>query len=150
MDSVCSNPFHINCKNTIDYRDLTEYEKEKYGKELIQNFISKIDTKEYDSLSFDHHGMFFKKVLKGVYYVNCIEMMLKTYTSYYVNREIVDKSFDFTDMQEPRQMTHDDMVAIKKIYKDWWKKNKHKSILQLQKEHGRNVNPLTGTNYKLN
>jgi hypothetical protein len=42
----------------------------------------------------------------------------------------------------------DDLVKVRRVYSDWWDRNKDKSIEQLRDDWKNGVRPLTGTDYK--
>jgi len=47
-----------------------------------------------------------------------------------------------------KALKYEDMILIKKIYFQWWQKNKSKSIEQLRKDWKENNRPLKNTKYK--
>jgi hypothetical protein len=68
-------------------------------------------------------------------------------------------SFLLFDKKEDKMLTEynddgtctvsiDDLVKVRRVYSDWWDRNKDKSIEQLRDDWKNGVRPLTGTDYK--
>ncbi len=152
---VCSNTFRIDAKNPIDYLALTQNEINRYGKVLIDSFIKKIDVDEKGFIPFCTPGMWvwrekgeYDDMWKGCNYAFLIENILDSGWFNNVNRGIIIKrSIKYYEVDLPK-LTLVDMEKIKAIYTRWWKKNKHKTIIQLQKEYKKKGSPLKGSKYK--
>jgi len=58
---------------------------------------------------------------------------------------VIVKVIDNKSIMQP--LTYDDMRSIKALYKDWWEKNKLKSIVELTEDWNNNKRPLTNSEY---
>jgi len=49
--------------------------------------------------------------------------------------------------EENRIINKEDLIKIRKIYAEWWEKNKDKTIEQLRNDWKKNIKPLSGSKY---
>ena len=135
-----------------------------HGKNAIPILIEKIDTDKMAWIAVKHpyNSNFLKEAMTnyaGVLYAYVIELILgrenlvpnkypitwilgdsmDNYVYWYgvINCKGKRKSFDL-----------DDMKAIKRIYQEWWDKNKSRPIEELRTDWENGIKPLTGSDYK--
>jgi hypothetical protein len=69
------------------------------------------------------------------------QFLLGMYDNYIYTRGVI------IDEENRRSVKEGDLIKIRKVYADWWKKNKNKSIEQLRNDWEKNIKPLSGSKY---
>ena len=136
-------------KERIDSSDL--YLKfSKLGKEAIPYLINVIDKEEMGFVGFQD---FNSSTLYPIHF-NCVGIRAAYMVDYILanknnqrlfNYCVIVKVIDNKSIMQP--LTYDDMRSIKALYKDWWEKNKLKSIVELTEDWNNNKRPLTNSEY---
>ncbi|MGV3765222.1 MAG: hypothetical protein ACO1NW_03800 [Chitinophagaceae bacterium] len=149
-DSLQNLAFSLVQKERIDTTPDFYASFSKFGKEIIPYLIDVIDKNETGFLGFQDLSSskihFVHNNYVGIRAAYVIEHILSNSKkerifNYCVIVRIVNGE------PEMKSLNLEDMKSLKKIYYDWWTKNRHKSLQNLLKDWNSNKRPLDNSIY---
>lgn len=124
------------------------------GKEAIPYLVNVIDQNEKGYIGFA--GDSTSSTILGLNYNYCgmraafmIEYILSPETVNPKNVFNIGAIVKLNSKNEPliSLVTIQDMKEIKKIFREWWEKNKSRTLQELQAEWNKGISPLSNSNY---
>jgi hypothetical protein len=162
---VCQSKFYVpeleNLKNqnpTVKKKVIFELYED--GKKSIPSLIYNIsdDTEIFNELQNPKYSFFGEvHIYFGIFSAYMIELILgcdSLNKEMFFNNQFLfgsDDNYIYNRgnifNEDKKAINKNDLLNIKQIYDNWWRKNKHKSIKQLRNDWNSNFRPLSGTKY---